>query len=74
MISMKNKYSGMELNQLKQLKELSQEIVAKYEFSIVWICRVLDVHRSGYYYKKKRVDSEVIDAISKKAKHSNDGF
>ena len=53
---------------------MAEEIVTENEVSIVRACRVLEVHRSGYYYKRKRDDSEVIDAISKKAEHSKDGF
>lgn len=34
----------------------------------------MEVHRSGYYYKRKRDDSEVIEAIRKKAEYSKDGF
>ena len=34
----------------------------------------MEVHRSSYYYKKKRDDSEVIEAINKKVGNSTDGF
>ncbi|MDP3442670.1 MAG: hypothetical protein Q8T08_07370, partial [Ignavibacteria bacterium] len=53
---------------------MTEEIVTENEVSIVLVCRVLDVHRPGYYYKRKRDDCEVIDAISKKVEHLKDGF
>lgn len=34
----------------------------------------MEVHRSGYYYKRKRSDAEIIEAIREKAEYSKDGF
>ena len=40
-----------------------EELQEESDTSIIRACRVLDLHRSGYYYKHKKDDSEVIDAI-----------
>lgn len=51
-----------------------EELQEESDTSIIRACRVLDLHRSGYYYKHKKDDSEVIDAIKAKVEISRDGF
>jgi len=60
----KSKYSGMEVSQVKKLKELEEEkIVEEHHISITRACDLMEIYRSYYYYKEKRDDTEVIDAI-----------
>lgn len=49
------------------------EISIEYEVSISRACRLMEIHRSYYYYQEKRDDTEVEEAIRKAAEHG-DGF
>ena len=49
------------------------EISIEYKVSITRACRLMEIHRSYYYYQEKRDDSEVEAAIREAAKHG-DGF
>ena len=39
-------------------------IVEEFEVSIARACRLMDIHRSYYYYREKRDDTEVEEATS----------
>ncbi len=54
-------------------KELTNEIVEEYEVSITRACKMMEIHRSYFYYHEKRDDTEVEEAIRKAAEHG-DGF
>lgn len=54
-------------------KELTNEIVEEYEVSITRACKMMEIHRSYFYYREKRDDTEVEEAIRKAAEHG-DGF
>ena len=45
-------------------KHITGEIVDEYEVSITRACRLMDIHRSYYYYESNRDDSEVETAVS----------
>ena len=44
-------------------KEVVTEIVTDYDISITRACRLMSIHRSYFYYAKKKNDNEVIDSI-----------
>lgn len=54
-------------------KELAIGIAEEYEVSITRACGLVDIHRSYFYYKSKRDDSEVESAI-REAAVFGDGF
>ena len=45
----------------------------EYEVSIARACRLMDIHRSYFYYQEKKDDSEVEEAIRKASEHG-EGF
>ena len=47
------------------------EIVQEYGVSITRACRLMDIHRSYFYYRRKRNDKEVEDAIKANASYGN---
>ena len=61
----KSKYSGMDVSQVRRLRE--------YEVSITRACRMMEIHRSYFYYREKKDDNEVEEAIRSAAEHG-DGF
>jgi len=71
--------SGMEVSQVRRLKEpevkkeLADEIVKEYNVSISRACKLMDIHRSYFYYTEKKDDSEVEQAI-REAAEFGDGF
>lgn len=96
----KSKYSGMEVSQVRKLKqmnaelalenkilkdviektlepevkkELADEIVKEYNVSISRTSKLMDIHRSSFYYTEKKDDSEVEQAI-REAAEFGDGF
>ena len=48
-------------------------IVEEFEVSIARACCLMDIHRSYYYYREKRDDTEVEEAIRSASEHG-DGF
>ena len=48
-------------------------IVDEYDVSIARACKMMDIHRSYFYYKEKRDDTEVEEAIRSAAQYG-DGF
>lgn len=42
---------------------MASEILAEYEVSITRACRLMDIHRSYYYYTSGKDDADVEDAI-----------
>ena len=54
-------------------KEMVCEIVEEYEVSITRACGLMELHRSYFYYKSRRDDSEVEEAIREAAVYG-DGF
>ena len=52
---------------------MATEISVEYRVSITRACRLMEIHRSYYYYQEKRDDSEVEAAIRKAGEHG-DGF
>lgn len=48
-------------------KELADEIVKEYNVSISRACKLMDIHRSYFYYTEKKDDSEVEQAIREAA-------
>ena len=54
-------------------KELADEIVKEYNVSISRACKLMDIHRSYFYYTEKKDDSEVEQAIRESAEFG-DGF
>ena len=45
----------------------------EYEVSIARACRIMEIHRSYFYYREKKDDTEVEEAIRAAAEHG-DGF
>ena len=41
-------------------KEVVTEIVTDYDISITRACRLMSIHRSYFYYAKKKNDDEVL--------------
>lgn len=54
-------------------KQIAVEIVEEYELSIARACKLMEIHRSYYYYQEKRDDTEVEEAIRTAAQYG-DGF
>lgn len=54
-------------------KQIAVEIVEEYELSIARACKLVEIHRSYYYYQEKRDDTEVEEAIRTAAQYG-DGF
>ena len=54
-------------------KELADEILKEYNVSISRACKLMDIHRSYFYYTEKKDDSEVEQAI-REAGEFGDGF
>jgi putative transposase len=52
---------------------LAGVIVEEFEVSIARACCLMDIHRSYYYYREKRDDTEVEEAIRSASEHG-DGF
>jgi transposase InsO family protein len=52
---------------------LADEIVKEYNVSISRACKLMDIHRSYFYYTEKKDDSEVEQAI-REAAEFGDGF
>lgn len=48
-------------------KELTDEIVKEYNVNISRACKLMDIHRSYFYYTEKKDDSEVEQAIREAA-------
>ena len=53
--------------------ELADEIVKEYNVSISRACKLMDIHKSYFYYTEKKDDSEVEQAI-REAAEFGDGF
>ena len=51
-------------------KESVCEIVGEYEVSITRACGLMEIHRLYFYYKSRRDDSEVEEAIREAAVNS----
>ena len=52
---------------------MADEIVKEYNVSISRECKLMDIHRSYFYYTEKKDDSEVEQAI-REAVEFGDGF
>lgn len=47
----------------KVKREIAGDIVEEYGASIARACKLMDIHRSYYYYRKKKAGTEVEEAI-----------
>ena len=47
-------------------KELADEVVKEYNVSISRTCKLMDIHRSYFYYTMKKDDSEVDKVFARK--------
>lgn len=64
----------IEKNSIPEIKkQIAVEIVEEYELSIARACKLMEIHRSYYYYQEKRDDTEVEEAI-RTATQYGDGF
>lgn len=64
----------IEKNSIPEIKkQIAVEIVEEYELSIARACKLMEIHRSYYYYQEKRDDTEVEEAIRTAAQYG-DGF
>ena len=52
---------------------MASEITGEYDISISRACKLLNIHRSYFYYEEKKDDSQVEDAI-RQAAEFGDGF
>ena len=51
-------------------KEVAEELVYEYDISISRACRIMDIYRSYFYYRSKKDDAPIEEAIRKAAAHS----